>query len=231
MGALEGYSTKPSSRGCAGMIPACFEQLQTVLCLGAHADDIEIGCGGTLRKLIEQYPGLAVHWVVFSGDQARAIEARQSAEVFLSDVTDRSFRGYEFRDSFFPSQAEAIKEAFHTLASELSPDVIFTHRPDDAHQDHRVVSEMTGCTFRNHVVLEYEIPKYEGDLGQPNLLVQLSSAHVQRKVEHLMSAFPSQANKPWYTEDTFRAVMRLRGLECQSPSRYAEGFHARKLVM
>ncbi|XAL99617.1 PIG-L family deacetylase [Phycisphaeraceae bacterium D3-23] len=213
------------------MISAIFGNLHTVLCIGAHADDIEIGCGGTLLKLIEQHPGLSVDWVVFSANEHRADEARQSAKAFLNGAGKHSVTLHTFRDSFFPYQAEAIKETFHALAATLSPDLIFTHRPDDAHQDHRVLSELTWCAFRDHTILEYEIPKYEGDLGQPNLLVSLSPEQAQRKVEHLMSAFPSQCDKPWYTEDTFRALLRLRGLECHAPSRFAEGFYARKLVM
>ncbi|MFK7788923.1 MAG: PIG-L deacetylase family protein [Phycisphaeraceae bacterium] len=213
------------------MTPAIFSRLNSVLCLGAHADDIEIGCGGALVKLIAQHPGLSVHWVVFSANEQRAAEARQSAALFLNHAGEYNIQVHNFRDSYFPYQAEASKDTFHALASAISPDVIFTHRPDDAHQDQRVVSELTWCAFRDHAIMEYEIPKYEGDLGRPNLLVQLSDEQARRKIVHLMSAFPSQSNKPWYTEDTFRALMRLRGLECQSPSRYAEGFHARKLVM
>ena len=213
------------------MTPARFERLGSVLCLGAHADDIEIGCGGTLCKWMEQHPGLSVHWVVFSATEPRSAEARQSAERFLESADESSVRVLDFRDSFFPYQAEAIKEAVHAIAAEVSPDLIFTHRPDDAHQDHRVVSELTWCAFRNHAILEYEIPKYEGDLGRPNVLVELSAQHAQQKVDHLMSAFPSQANKPWYDEETFRSILRLRGLECHSASRYAEGFYARKIVM
>jgi len=213
------------------MIAATFEGLHTVLCLGAHADDIEIGCGGTLNKLIEQHPGLSVHWVVFSANEQRAAEAQQSADRFLKNAGDRSVRVDDFRDSFFPSQAEAIKETFHDIAREVSPDLIFTHRRDDAHQDHRVVAELTWCAFRDHAILAYEIPKYEGDLGQPNVLVQLSQEHAQQKIDHLMSAFPSQQGKPWYDEETFRALMRLRGLECHAPSRFAEGFHCRKLAL
>lgn len=213
------------------MISATFENLQSILCLGAHADDIEIGCGGTLSKLIEKHPGLTLHWIIFSASEERAVEARQSADRFLQAVGDAQVQVHDFRDSFFPYQTEAIKETFHEMASKISPDLIFTHRPDDAHQDHRVVSDLTWCAFRNHAILEYEIPKYEGDLGRPNLLVQLSVQHAQRKVDHLLSEFLSQHGKPWYTEDTFLSLMRIRGLECHSPSRFAEGFYVRKLVM
>ncbi|MEM6550580.1 MAG: PIG-L deacetylase family protein [Planctomycetota bacterium] len=213
------------------MIHAAFTQLNSVLCLGAHADDIEIGCGGTLRKLIELHPGLSVHWVVFSGSAERAAEARDSAEAFLADAGVHTVTCHAYRDSFFPYQSEAIKETLHTLASTVSPDLIFSHRPNDAHQDHRVLSELTWCAFRDHAILEYEIPKYEGDLGRPNVLVELSPQQARRKVDHLMSAFPSQAGKGWYTEDTFLALMRLRGVECNAPGRFAEGFYARKLVM
>ena len=213
------------------MTPVSFDRLGSVLCLGAHADDIEIGCGGALCKIMEQSPEVAIHWVVFSANQERAEEARRSAEAFLKPAADHSIRLYDFRDSYFPYQEEAIKDAFHQLASTYSPDLIFTHRPDDAHQDHRVLSNLTWCAFRKHAILEYEIPKYEGDLGQPNMLVPLSEAQAQRKVDHLVSAFPSQADKPWYDADTFRALMRIRGLECHSSSRYAEGFYARKWVL
>lgn len=213
------------------MIQAAFPALRTVLCLGAHADDIEIGCGGTLRKLIERHPGLSVHWVVFSADPERAAEARDSAAAFLNDAEGHTITCHAFRDSFFPYQAEGIKETLHKLASTLSPDLIFSHRRDDAHQDHRVLAELTWCAFRDHAILEYEIPKYEGDLGRPNLLVRLTPEQAQRKVDHLMSAFPSQRGKGWYTEDTFRALMRLRGVECNAPGRSAEGFYAPKLVM
>lgn len=213
------------------MIATSFPNLREVLCLGAHADDIEIGCGGTLLKLMNMHPGLRVHWVVFSADDTRAQEARASAQRFLQDAGVHTFTQHRFRDSYFPYEGEKIKDAFHTLANEISPDLVFTHRRDDAHQDHRVLAELTWCAFRNHAVLEYEVPKYEGDLGRPNLLVQLNDDDARRKVDHLMSAFPSQLGKPWYTEDTFRALMRLRGLECHATDRYAEGFYARKLVL
>jgi len=213
------------------MIAASFPHLREVLCLGAHADDIEIGCGGTLLKLMRDHPGLRVHWVVFSGDDRRAEEARASAERFLQGAGRHTFTQHRFRDSYFPYEGEKIKDAVHARAAEVSPDLVFTHRQDDSHQDHRVLAELTWCAFRDHAVLEYEIPKYEGDLGRPNLLVQLTEDDARRKVEHLMSAFPSQSDKPWYTEDTFRALMRLRGLECHAPERFAEGFYARKLVL
>ena len=213
------------------MTPASFDRLGTVLCLGAHADDIEIGCGGTLCKWMQQFPGLSVYWVVFSANEQRAAEARCSADRLLQSAGDQSVQVFNFRDSFFPYQAEAIKEAIHAIASEVTPDVVFTHRLDDAHQDHRVISELTWCAFRNHAILEYEIPKYEGDLGRPNILVELSAEHAVMKVDHLVNSFPSQASKPWYDEETFRSILRLRGLECHASSRYAEGFYARKLVM
>ena len=212
------------------MIAAGFPELREVLCLGAHADDIEIGCGGTLLKLMRDHPGLRVHWVVFSADDTRRDEARKSAASFLKGAGEYTFTQHCFRDSYFPNEGERIKDAFHTLAGQISPDLIFTHRRDDAHQDHRVLADLTWCAFRDHAVLEYEIPKYEGDLGQPNVLVRLSEQDAQQKIDHLMTAFPSQMGKPWYTDDTFRALLRLRGLECHAPERFAEGFYARKLV-
>ena len=213
------------------MIKAAFMQPKTVLCLGAHADDIEIGCGGTLLKLIDQNPELSVHWAVFSGNEQRAAEARESAAAFFKDANEYKINCHSFKDSFFPYQAEAIKETMHELSSSIAPDLIFTHRADDAHQDHRILSELAWCAFRDHAILEYEIPKYEGDLGRPNLLVELSPDQTQRKLDHLMSAFGSQRNKHWYTPDTFLSLMRLRGLECNSKSRFAEGFYARKIVI
>ena len=211
------------------MLNLNFTRLRSVLCLGAHADDIEIGCGGALLRLLSQHPQLEVQWVIFSGHQGRVAEARASAARYLQGHTHQ-VTVHAFRDSFFPYQAEAIKEVFHGLSRACQPDVIFTHRRDDAHQDHRVLAELTWCAFRNHVVLEYEIPKYEGDLGNPNVYFSLDRELAERKVRWLYEAFPTQTEKPWFTEDTFWALLRLRGLEANSPGLYAEGFYARKLV-
>lgn len=213
------------------MISLKFDKLKTILCLGAHADDIEIGCGGTLLKLLAQQPGLRVCWIVFSGGAAREAEARGSAERFLAAAGEREIRVEAFRDTFFPYQGEQIKEYFRALQRELAPDLVFTHRRDDAHQDHRTLAELTWNTYRDHVVLEYEIPKYEGDLGQPNLFVPLDEATCRQKIDVIDQEFVTQRPKGWFDADTFWALLRLRGVECQSPTRYAEGFYSRKLVM
>jgi LmbE family N-acetylglucosaminyl deacetylase len=202
-----------------------------VLCLGAHADDIEIGCGGTLLRLAAEYPRLSVHWVVFSGVEERAEEARHAAELFLRGAHRAEVVIHRFRDGFFPYEGADIKEVFEELRSRVSPGVIFTHRGEDRHQDHRVLSELTWNSFRDHLILEYEIPKYDGDLGAPNLFVALDEATRDAKVRHLMEAFATQRSKRWFSPETFLGLMRLRGVECASPTGYAEGFHARKTAL
>lgn len=203
--------------------------LRQVLCLGAHSDDIEIGCGGTILKLIEIYPDLEFYWVVFGAKGDRAEEALKSAAAFLAPVKHRVIvKG--FRDSFFPYSGEEIKEFFQELRQEISPDLIFTHYRNDLHQDHRLISELTWNTFRNHLILEYEIPKYDGDLGIPNFFVHLSQLACDKKIKHLIDHFGTQANKHWFMEETFSAILRLRGIESNAPEKYAEAFYCRKLV-
>jgi LmbE family N-acetylglucosaminyl deacetylase len=202
-----------------------------VLCLGAHADDIEIGCGGTILALLEASPSLAVTWVVFSADGQRADEARASAADFLSATSRRDVQIHGFRDGFFPHSGAEIKEAFEELKARTSPDLVLTHYRHDLHQDHRLVSELAWNTFRNHLILEYEVPKYDGDLGVPNCFVPLEESHCARKVETLMKCFRSQSSKSWFNAEVFRSLLCLRGMECNAPSRYAEAFHARKLVV
>jgi LmbE family N-acetylglucosaminyl deacetylase len=201
-----------------------------LLCLGAHSDDIEIGCGGTILRLLAAHPGSEVSWVVFSGSPERAVEARSSAAAFLSEAR-ASVVIKEFRESYFPDCVAAIKDAFEELKPRVSPDVVFTHRRVDRHQDHRVIAELTWNTFRNHLVLEYEIPKYEGDLGNPNLFVPLTRALADKKTSLLASHFPSQANRAWFRPDTFHGLMSLRGVECNAPEGRAEAFHAHKVVL
>jgi LmbE family N-acetylglucosaminyl deacetylase len=203
--------------------------LRQLLCIGAHSDDIEIGCGAMLLQLIEHYPDMQVTWLVLSGDAARAAEARASAQAFLGDR--HSVLTESFRDGFFPYHGEALKERFEALKQRVQPDLILTHRSDDAHQDHRTAAQLTWNTFRNHAILEYEIPKWDGDLLTPNAYVPVSRAHAELKTTLLMKHFGSQRNKHWFTADTFLALMRIRGLECASPSGLAEGFHARKLTL
>jgi LmbE family N-acetylglucosaminyl deacetylase len=202
-----------------------------ILAIGAHSDDIEIGCGGALLQLLAEHPGSAVHWVVLSGGGTRADEARASARDWLSAVVDRQIVVERFRDSFFPHEGAAIKEFFETLKGAPTPDLIFTHRRDDAHQDHRVVAELTWNTFRDHLICEYEIPKYDGDLGQPNVFIRVSEANAHRKVDGLLRHFTTQRAKHWFTDDLFLGLMRLRGMEANSPSRYAEGFYCRKVML
>lgn len=201
-----------------------------ILCLGAHSDDIEIGCGGTLLKLIGCYPDLSCYWVVFSADQKRAREATASAQAFLEPVKNKQIVIKEFRDGFFPYLGAEIKTYFESLKQEVSPDLIFTHYRQDLHQDHRLLCELTWNSFRNHLILEYEIPKYDGDLGNPNLFIHLDEAICQRKIKYLLDHFKTQENKHWFTEEAFLSILRLRGIEARSPIGYAEAFYARKIV-
>jgi LmbE family N-acetylglucosaminyl deacetylase len=196
-----------------------------VLAIGSHADDIEIGCGATLLRLARDVSGLELHWVVLSAAGERADEARASAAAFGAEVDVQGFR-----DAFFRYGPE-VKEYFEALKARLEPDVVFTHHDGDRHQDHRLVAELTWNTFRNHLILEYEIPKYDGDLGTPNVFFAVDEDLARRKVELLLESFPSQRGKRWFTEDLFLALMRLRGMECNSASGLAEAFHARKLSL
>ena len=202
-----------------------------VLCLGAHGDDIEIGCGGTLLRLLAERPRVSVYGVVMSATDARLVEVRRSAARMLRRASEHQVRVERFRDGFLPWQGTAVKNVFEELKGAFTPDLIFTHYRDDAHQDHRLISELTWNTWRDHCVLEYEIPKYDGDLGHPNVFVPLSDRLRRQKVRLLMSAFPTQRTKRWYSPATFDALMRVRGVECAAPSGYAEAFHGRKLVL
>ena len=200
-----------------------------VLCLGAHSDDIEIGCGGTILRLLRNRE-LDIVWVVFSSNSKREREARNSAELFLSQARRKEIIVKTFRDGFFPFDGAEIKSFFEDLKRTV-PDLIFTHSRRDAHQDHRLVSELTWNTFRNHLILEYEIPKYDGDLGQPNFFVPLDQDIYEKKVRYIMEAFETQRTKQWFEKETFLSLMRLRGMECVAPSGHAEGFFCRKLVV
>jgi len=200
-----------------------------ILCLGAHSDDIEIGCGGTILHLARQYPNAVFHWVVFSAVGVRAAEAKHSAALFAGTA----LRGpllKAFQDGFMPFVGGEVKATFEKLKA-TSPDLILTHNLHDAHQDHRLLAELTWNTFRDHLILEYEIPKYDGDLGQPNLFVPLESEVCDKKVRYILEAFESQKNKLWFRQDTFFSLMRLRGMECNAPSGYAEAFHIRKVAI
>jgi LmbE family N-acetylglucosaminyl deacetylase len=204
--------------------------LRTVLCFGAHCDDVEIGCGGTLLELCARHPGLQVHWIILTTEHTREAETQAAARRLCAQARC-TVEVLKFRGSYLPHEGAAVKDAFENVKSRIQPDLIFTHWLEDRHQDHRVVSELTWNTFRNHLILEYEIPKYEGDLGHPGLYVPLTAEQVTTKVEVLMECFPSQRARAWFTPDLFRALMRLRGMECNAPSGFAEAFHARKVVV
>ena len=203
----------------------------SVLCLGAHSDDIEIGVGATLLSMIARGVRLEIHWCVLSGAGEREREAKASAADFVAQAASANVEVLGFRDGFFPEQGEAIKSWFETLKDRNNPDVIFTHYRDDAHQDHRQVSRLTWNTFRDHSILEYEIPKWDGDLGQPNFYMPVSASTLERKVNLLISHFGSQRSKQWFDAETFFGLARLRGMECRAPERYAEAFFGRKLLL
>jgi LmbE family N-acetylglucosaminyl deacetylase len=202
-----------------------------VLCLGAHSDDLEIGCGGTILRLLAEHPGSTVHWVVFAAADERAKEAERGAALALADAAVTKVQLLDFEDSYFPGQYRGIKDVFEKLKTEVDPDVVLTHTGADAHQDHRTISELTWSTFRNHLVLEYEIPKYDGDLGRPGLFVALSRELVERKIELLFDAFGSQRDRHWFDPEVFRGLLRMRGVECRAPDGYAEAFYCRKVVL
>lgn len=203
----------------------------TILCVGAHADDIEIGCGGTLLAWLHTRPHTTVHWVVLSGGGTpREAEAQAGAARFLAAAAQRTVRVEGFRDGHFPVALTELKTLFAALRDTVRPDLVLTHARDDRHQDHRTVSDVTWQTFRDDLVLEYEIPKYDGDLGHPNLFVPLTADVLRTKIEHVLAAFPSQRAKRWFTAETFAALPRLRGVECGAPEGVAEAFYARKLI-
>jgi len=204
-------------------------QTLKVLCLGAHSDDIEIGVGGTLLGWISAGALLDVHWCVLSACGPRRAEALRGAEAVLEGAVSQRIECAEFRDGYFPHQGAEIKTWIEDLKTRVNPDVVFTHRSDDAHQDHREVSRLTWNAFRDHVVLEYEIPKWDGDLGRPNLYVTMSRRIMERKIELLEACFGTQRAKDWFDAETFRGLARLRGMECRAPERFAEAFVARKL--
>jgi LmbE family N-acetylglucosaminyl deacetylase len=211
-------------------LPVGATRAPQILCLGCHSDDIEIGCGGSVLRLAEQYPECRFHWVVFSATGVRENEARRGVELFTGNRVGMSLlKG--FQDGFMPYLGAEVKTIFEKELKQLNPDLVFTHYGRDAHQDHRLISELTWNTFRDHLILEYEIPKYDGDLGRPNLFVPLDANLCKAKVHYLMDAFQSQRSKRWFQDETFLSLMRLRGMECNADSGYAEAFYCRKLVL
>jgi LmbE family N-acetylglucosaminyl deacetylase len=213
------------------LAPHSVSELRTVLLLGAHCDDLEIGCGGTIMSLAEQCPQASFVWVTLSSDARRAAETRAAAALLLAGAAKSSVRVEAFRGSYFPQEYAAIKDYFEQIKRTVQPDLILTHCRGDLHQDHRVVNELTWNTFRNHFILEYEIPKFDGDLGNPNAFVPLSRQQLQRKCKVLMECFPSQTDRTWFTQDTFEAIARLRGIESNAPEGFAEAFYARKALL
>ena len=202
-----------------------------ILCLGAHSDDIEIGCGGTVLRWVEEHPELEVSWVVLSSNRERKKEALKGAGLFLQGARKSKVLVESFRDGFFPYDGTAIKEYVEALKKRFSPDIVLTHYRDDRHQDHRMISDLTWNTFRRELVLEYEIPKYDGDFGQPNLFVPLSESVCRKKIQYILDVFKTQRTKDWLTEDTLQAVLRLRGVECHAPQKWAEAFYCRKIIL
>ena len=200
-----------------------------LLVFGPHPDDIEIGAGATLLHLLDSLPEASVHWRVFSSAGIREAEARRSASLFAGDRLS-SIEVFDFQDGFFPGAFGEIKERFRELPSTIDPDVIFTHWRSDLHQDHRLIAELTEQTFRDHLILQYEILKYDGDLGAPNVYVPVGREAVDRKVDYLLETFATQHDKYWFTGDTFRALMRVRGVESRSASGFAEAFYGHKIV-
>src|SRR2546422_4350975 len=202
-----------------------------ILCVGAHSDDIEIGCGGTILRLLSQYRDAEISWVVLGSSGERDDEAVTSAEQFLQGAWRKDIIVEHFRNSFFPYVGEEIKSFFEKLKMRVTPDIVFTHFRSDLHQDHRLVSELTWNTFRNQLILEYEILKYDGDLGSPNVFVHLDEATCQKKISVIMECFKSQQDKDWFTPDAFLSLLRIGGVESKAPQKYAEGFYSRKVIL
>lgn len=208
-----------------------FTAAARVLCIGAHCDDIEIGCGGTLIRLLRDIPDVRMTWFVLTGNEQRRAETIASANR-LADANNRIEIVFEdFVDGQLPYHAGGVKEAFESLKSKLAPDLVFCHWQEDGHQDHRLISEMTGNTFRDSLILEYEIPKYDGDLGRPNVYMPISEQIAKLKIDNLVQSYGSQAGKPWFDDETFRSLLRMRGIESGSNDRYAEAFHCRKMTL
>jgi LmbE family N-acetylglucosaminyl deacetylase len=207
------------------------KRLNNILCLGAHSDDIEIGCGGTIIRLINENPTVSIKWVVFSSDSVREAEALAGAGMFLKGTQHRKVTIEKFNNGFFPYIGGSIKKYFEKIKLQDTPDLIFTHYRDDYHQDHRLISELTWNTFRNHLILEYEIVKYDGGLGSPNLFVELPISMCKQKVKYINTCFKSQKEKQWFSDETFYGLMRIRGVESNSLSGYAEAFYSKKLII
>jgi len=213
------------------VITADLRNVKRVLCIGAHSDDIEIGCGGAILRLLAESKSVEVYWIVFSSNPQRAKEAERSARAFLQPIRKKTIVIKSFRDGFLPYIGAPVKEVFEEIKKAFVPDLVFTHCRHDLHQDHRLLCELTWNTFRSHLILEYEIPKYDADLRSPNFFVPLSESVCRKKVKMLMRYFGTQRNKQWFSDDLFMGLLRMRGIESNSPTRFAEGFYCRKIVL
>jgi LmbE family N-acetylglucosaminyl deacetylase len=213
------------------VITADLRNVKHVLCIGAHSDDIEIGCGGAILRLLAESKSVEIYWIVFSSNPQRAKEAERSARAFLQPIRKKTIVIKSFRDGFLPYIGAPVKEVFEEIKKAFVPDIVFTHFRHDLHQDHRLLCELTWNTFRSHLILEYEIPKYDADLRSPNFLVPLSESVCRKKVKMLMRYFGTQRNKQWFSDDLFMGLLRMRGIESNSPTRFAEGFYCRKIVL
>jgi len=204
-------------------------KLEHVLCFGAHCDDIEIGCGGTILTLLETCDNLEVTWVLFTSSEKRREEAERGASAFCEKAAKLNLKIFDFRDGFLPWSGAEVKDAMEQVKREINaPDLVLTHYHKDMHQDHRFIAELTWNTFRNHLILEYEIPKWDGDLGTPNTYLPLSKNTGREKIRLLQEVYNSQQTKKWFTDDLFWSLMRLRGMECNAPDNIAEAFYGRK---
>lgn len=202
-----------------------------ILCLGAHCDDIEIGCGGTMLQFLQSNSNISMTWVVFCSDDERSREAARSFDRFSQNALHNKIVIHHFRDGFLPWLGLEVKEAFEEMKAWADPDVIFTHYREDLHQDHRLISDLTWNTFRNHLILEYEIMKYDGDIGRTNTYMPIDEENCRKKIDLIMDSYRSQKSKKWFTDDLFWALPRIRGMEINAPSRYAEAFYSRKVVI
>lgn len=201
-----------------------------VLCIGAHCDDIEIGCGGILLTLQQRHADCRIHWLVLTSIPTRRAEAVAAAQALVRPSARGEVRICELPDGLLPAHFAEVKRHFEDLKRDIEPDIVFTHHGRDLHQDHSLVSQVTWQTFRDHLIWEYEVPKYDADLAAPNVYVPLPAGVATQKADLVMRSFPSQAGKSWFSADNLLAVMRLRGLECRAESGFAEAFHCRKLV-
>jgi LmbE family N-acetylglucosaminyl deacetylase len=200
----------------------------SVLAVGAHPDDIEIGAGGALFGLAEGHPGMRVSYVVLTGSPERHREARNAADAFFPSA-DLSVQLYDLPEGRLPTVWGHVKEALEDVAKSCTPDLVIAPSAADAHQDHRTIAEIVPTVFRDQLYLGYEIPKWDGDLTRPSVYLPMSADAARRKVALLHGCFPSQRHRDWWDEEVFLGLARLRGMECRAP--YAEAFTCKKAVV